>query len=120
MRLTKRKALVICKELWEWIRDNAKTIEHWSRKKRWPGWDKYGDMLSDCPCCEYRARRDRPCADCLLAGVWGSGDCCRLPSPYEKWRKAATARTRKKYAQKIVDGCTATLAALPKLKRRKK
>ena len=48
MKLTKKKALDIAIELWEWMVDNPGRYKH-----QWPGWKKYGEMECDCPFCEY-------------------------------------------------------------------
>ena len=47
MKLTKKKALEIAIELWEWIVDNPGKY-----KREWPGWDEYGGMLFECPLCQ--------------------------------------------------------------------
>ncbi len=51
MKLTKKKALSIAIELWEWIVDNPG-----KRKSAWPGWEKYGKMHESCSLCEYYIR----------------------------------------------------------------
>ncbi len=48
MKQTKREALTTCRELWVWLAENPG-----KKKSEWPGWKKYGEMDSDCPCCEY-------------------------------------------------------------------
>lgn len=128
MRLTRRKALEICKELWGWLRDNPDKRPNEcdeGRKSRWPGWEKYGELRNLCPCCEYSAQHGfMYCADtCLIANVWGGGvgDSCLTPGkPYNAWCAAETPRIRKKYAQQIVDGCIEALAKLPKRKAKAK
>jgi len=118
MRLTKRKALEICRKLWEWLR---KTGGDDDEKEDWPGWEKYGKMELDCPCCEYVGSYGRGdgCRKCPLAKLWpGAYGCLEPRSPFKRWGSAKTPRTRRKYAQKIVDGCNEALAKLPKQKRK--
>ena len=91
--LTARMALVICRELWQWMQDTrqSRRIAKWN----WPGWLKYGHFgkgvgfFSSCPCCEFNYQNnDRFCGStCLLAGVWGKDEegevgCDTPPSPY--------------------------------------
>lgn len=88
MRLSKIKALQICKELWEWML--VQPLEG-MYKDQWPGWQKYGYMMVYCPCCEYfeQKRRDDPCAQiCLLK--WRNGNCIR--GEYGDWQKATGIR----------------------------
>lgn len=129
MRLTKREALEICKELWEWL---VKTGG--CNKKLWPGWGKYGIMRLECPCCEYVKQSRRvsgvACAlsHCPLRKLWprprySEGDeygCEYLTSPYRKWCNAINAKERRKYARQIVKGCIKALAKLPKRKKTKR
>ena len=130
MKLTKRKALEISKELWTWL---AETGEEF--KQDWPGWKKYGKMIHYCPCCEYVGQQgkysiDRTlCEGCPLIELWP--DDCELDhgddyaynfdddddkTAWENWNYADSAEDRNKYAALIVDGCDEALAALPKEK----
>lgn len=126
MKLSKKKALEICLELWTWLAETGGEY-----KEDWPEWEKYGYMKHNCPCCEYTKKRVRGdsyshCLWCPLLSFWPSNSffgapCCRLTSPYRMWdRTNAPPRTRKKYAQKIVDGCVEALAKLPRRKARVK
>lgn len=68
MNLTKRKTLEILKELWLWCAENPQKL-----KSQWPGWEKYGEMENDCPCCEYCKDEDEVarCKEgCLLWNYW--------------------------------------------------
>ncbi len=68
MKLTKKKALEIAIELWEWIVDNP---GRW--KNKWPGWAKYGWMSDDCPFCEYEERHPgKHRCNCPLKEKYGS------------------------------------------------
>jgi hypothetical protein len=81
----------------------------------------YNKYNSRCMACSFddQHRGDFCAGNCILANIWPNG-CAQMPSPYVKWAHAKTARTRKKYAQKIVDGCIEALAKLPKQKKRRK
>ncbi|MGD0354422.1 MAG: hypothetical protein ABSB31_03125 [Dehalococcoidia bacterium] len=87
MQLTKRKALEIWLELWEWL---AATGER--NMCKWEGWAKYGMMWGMCPGCEY-TRQAKPYLPCP---IWGECDhlgdlkCLAETSPYIKWRETIT------------------------------
>uniref|UniRef100_A0A6M3KDM5 Uncharacterized protein n=1 Tax=viral metagenome TaxID=1070528 RepID=A0A6M3KDM5_9ZZZZ len=99
MTLTKREALVICRELWEWLRDHPRR-----RKDDWPEWGKYGRMNSNCPACEYCEQQDLHCWECILP--WPDGNCCAPASPFTAWRDG------KDSGQGMVDLCNQTLRKL--------
>lgn len=108
MRLTKKKAVEITKELWGWC---AKTGE---QKAHWPGWKhyKYGSHAADCPLCEYVTYKG--CSCCPLYGMWDEperSNCGSSNSPYRLWDNTfegymcGDVDAAKKYAQQIVDLC---------------
>lgn len=131
MRLTKRKALHLCLELWEWLEENP-SASKWA----WPRWNtNAGDvsnMLSDCPCCEYskvpmtKDGRTRTCTKCPLLGYWttedkaavknGGNPCCRIGSPYDEWGVLYSAEQNQKAAQGMVKITKLAISKLPKLK----
>lgn len=83
MRLTKRKAVEITKELWEWVGNSRQP------KYEWPRWNEYGRMWNDCPLCEYGGRHatsdESPCLKCPLLGMWTEdcdSTCTYSSSPY--------------------------------------
>ena len=69
-RLTKRKALEMCRDLWDWMAVENKDSD--SDKRLWPGWDKKTQHLHLCPCCEYSGKKDGliNCSRCLLKSFW--------------------------------------------------
>lgn len=105
--LTRRMALEVTRELWEWRKDNLD-----KPPEAWPGWEKYGWMENSCACCEFdtimltkERKEDTPdpvfveaCRFCPLKGRWfGPGKketenftrCCDTPRTiYEKFRLA--------------------------------
>ena len=108
MKLTKRKALEITRELWTWL---AETGGPW--KGDWPGWAVYGKMEHDCPCCEYDWRaKGVLCSRCPL---YPRGDpnyayMCSLPGePYKRWSEEVSIKGRQDQAQQMVDLCNARL-----------
>lgn len=118
-RLTKKKALEITKELWEWL---AETGEDY--KGEWPGWKKYkaygnskrsGRFDSHCGLCEYARRKSHvdTCSYCPLYGKWVAGDsesnCLESDSPFSLWEQAEDIRSRRKYAKIIADLCSEAL-----------
>ncbi len=80
MKLTKKKALEIAIELWEWMVDNPGKF-----KLEWPGWEVYGEMEGDCPFCEYDNRHPfkRKC-NCPLKEKY---DSC-FASAFGEWDEA--------------------------------
>ena len=85
MRLTKKKAIELSIELWEWL---AETGKH---KGDWDGWDKYGSNPYNC----------------FLCGALSCHKNCFAALGYERgchdtffgnWSDAKTPKTRKKYA----------------------
>ncbi len=97
MRLTRKKAIELCIELWTWLAKTGK------RKGNWPKWDKYGDdIASNCWFCEYNDYRRKQnktlIFDCRYCPLGGEEYQC-LDLAYRKWENAQQTRTRKKYAK---------------------
>lgn len=117
-RLTKRKALKICYDLWIWLAKNPLET-----KKNWPGWKQYGKMKNICPCCEYdRIYGAGHCRKCPLADLWpldpeNGPNCTNEKSVYMKWSNALTSKSSEKYAFIIANAAKAGLDRLPKLKK---
>ena len=98
-RLTRKKAIQICKELWTWLAETGKD------KTEWPEWEKHSRMHSNCPLCEYVRREDNyrfggsycftGCPYCEKFGR----PCTRNNSPYTKWKRADSANERKETAK---------------------
>ena len=82
VKLTKKKALELTAELWDWVSENGK------RKHEWPGWDTK-EAQGDCFLCEYDSQHvigDRECKKCPLYGKWnGHRKCDTKGSPYHTW-----------------------------------
>ena len=98
MILTKKKAIEISIELWEWMAETGAEDKH-----MWEGWKKYGRMCAHCPLCEYVTRRDaafRNCLSCPLASY--SLKNCYL-SAFADWTEAKTEVDRKKYAKLFLE-----------------
>ena len=92
MRLTKRKAINITIEEWEWLAKTGK------RKLEWPGWEKYGQMESGCPLCEYgKQRNPSTYSACMYCPYHQKFGYC-LDSYFQDWVTATTIEGRKKYA----------------------
>ena len=113
-KLTKKRVLELCLDLWTWLRDNPM-----KRKSLWPGWEEHQAYLN-CFACEYvqqqqQERRLLECSLCPLLSLWTKSKnkedvddypCSKsYTSPYEKWLNTDSARMRAKYAGKIVDFC---------------
>lgn len=98
MKLSRKKAIALCIELWTWCMETGK------RKSEWPKWNIYGKIMSCCWFCEYddqmldRYKRKRPsCGYCPLI-TSGLGKCNKEGGFFDKWDKAKTPRITKKYA----------------------
>ena len=110
MKLTKRKALEICRELWLWLADNPE-----KSKDDWPGWKEYWPMISGCPCCEY-IRHRYPfgilnCHRCLLKwpiSRWAHS-CLDDDTPYSAWLEPKSVDDRVGSALEIVALCDEAL-----------
>jgi len=104
MRLSKRKALEICIELWSWL---AKSEDF--RKGNWPGWKrnggKYIRVENDCSLCEYdeyrRGQNKIYKPNCYYCPLKEELDYCDKNSLYTKWRMFSGDKS--KYASQIRD-----------------
>ena len=97
MRLTKRKALELTIELWDWLAKNPSKTEG-----DWPKWKLNGgsihEMQHDCSCCEYDLRHGGSgysaggCQHCPLRDYWPHGSCEPEfgSSPWFDWIEATT------------------------------
>lgn len=106
MKLSRKKAIKLCIELWEWLAKTGK------EKSDWPGWEKYDHACSYCWFCEYDRQQEKRyikqsnCSYCPL--VKRLGIKCD-ESFYDKWENAKTPRTRKKYAKLFLGQIRQTL-----------
>ena len=97
MRLTKKRAVDISIELWEYLAESGGDEDD---KHKWV-LDNYGEYESDCALCEYGKRhQSRQCAVCPYHKFFGS--CLDEESPYCKWDDAQRKVSRKKYAAECV------------------
>jgi len=93
MELTEERTVGIAIELWEWV------VATGNHKSEWPGWEKYGRMMANCPLCEYGYRivRNHMCRNCPYAKRFGY--CTRHSSPYYKYLTAGRPKTKEEYAK---------------------
>lgn len=104
MKLTRKKTIKLCIELWTWL---AKTGEE---KESWPDWRNYGEKIeNDCWFCHYQVQqndkytttpwsnKDDLCRYCPLTSI-GTG-CQEVDSPFQKWIRVKAPFHRKKYAK---------------------
>lgn len=102
MKLSRKKAIELCIELWTWLAKTGK------EKGDWPKWKKYGIIHNDCWFCEYGRYRKRKnkssdksiCVHCPLRQQDIKG-CYAFA--YGNWEEAQTSRTRKKYAKLFLE-----------------
>ena len=87
-RLTLRRALRICRDLWQWLEKNPD-----KEKRDWGGWVEYGYMENYCPCCQYVVNHRGgllgtldECERCPLSDLWEDENKCENDeSPYSIW-----------------------------------
>ena len=120
-RLTLKRSLELCKELWTWLRDNPDVTS----KTGWTKWYRYSEVENSCFACEYdlleyekQFRKNKcfsikACSYCPLKGLWGD-DCTKNSSPYNRWCNVTTDKCRQKYAGIIADFCDKELNQLNK------
>jgi len=110
-RLSKREALRICVQLWDWLAEDE--TRH---KCAWPGWKKVGAMKLDCPLCEYSHQFSGTpiCVNCPLRGygAWPVAGCYLSPSAFFAWLDSRGVY-RQKAARQIADAARRALADLP-------
>ncbi len=95
-KLTKKQAIKLHRELWDWIA--AHPLED---KMAWPGWGEYGYCFNDCIFCHYSmVIKGASCEKCPALGKWAPGyfgfgalptpmsECCAPRSPYTQWKVA--------------------------------
>lgn len=114
MILTKKKALKICVELWDWMAKSGS-----ESKAAWPGWTKRKYAKNDCPCCEYALSGENPrgCGKCPLFSLWQDKCITSSSSPYWKWSCLPAGTDHSEYAKIIAN---AARKELKKLTGRKK
>lgn len=103
MRLTRKKAIELSIELWEWLAETGS-----GEKSEWPEWGNYGEViyLADCFLCEYGNRNINPkniedkywteCGACPYHKKFGR--CCNDNTPFWLWAEEEEIEPRKKYA----------------------
>jgi len=104
-KLTKKQALFLCWQLWEWLAETGCAV-----KDDWPHWEwnkgKVKGMFNACPCCEYQRQQGKEgisCrSDCPLKTLWPKG-CLHRLSPYAKWDHTLSTQSRKNHARAIAD-----------------
>jgi len=130
MSLTKRRALELTRDLWTWMRDTGATS--FEAKADWPGWKDVVDLnvsfYCHCPCCAYTKFS---CRECPLYDLWGipregfgAGVRWATEEEYKDYSSPCVDGDGSPYlpfalragtpeqAQRIVDGCNASLATL--------
>ena len=92
MRLTKKEALDLSIELWEWLAETGK------QKDEWSNWEKHGGTENDCFLCEYAVHHPSKggLCNCPLADDEHSG--C-YDTAFGDWVLSHNHEDRKKYAR---------------------
>jgi len=101
MRLTRKRAIELCIELWEWLAETGR------EKEDWPRWEEFGDILSHCWLCEYDRRQciryhrlgeDWYCYYCPYNKKFGRCDE-NSNTLYSSWSRQDNEEGSKKYAK---------------------
>lgn len=107
MKLTRKQALLACKEIWQQRANNPELDYYLSTKK----------YRNNCPACEYnKTHKQHYCGTtCILSNTWPYGCMSTVRNPFEKWK---IGRQHKNFklctlaALKIVKGCNEALELL--------
>jgi len=104
MRLSRKKAIQLCIELWTWLAKTGKL------KSQWPGWRQYDLILSNCWFCEYNWNQQQHtnertpfCRYCPYFKAYKERCDDSLNGNYVKWENAETPHDRKKYAKLFLE-----------------
>ena len=96
VKLTRKKAIELCIELWTWLAETGK------KKDQWPEWDKYGgywNVMGGCFFCEYDKQFKDACQCCPLVKMLKiKNGCYSNRLAYVEWEHVKTIKARKKYA----------------------
>lgn len=101
MKLSRKKAIALCIELWEWLAKTGK------KKEDWPNWEKYGDIQDDCWFCEYATQRRQVNKNdgsiCIYCPYYKKIGIKCFYSLFDDWDYAKTPLARKKYAKLFLE-----------------
>jgi len=113
MKLTRKKAIELCIDLWTYLARTGKGKTDWPR---WEKYKKYGtykygvwSVCNDCWFCEYTKQKsnafDVDCHECPLPIYTNTSFRCELDRKlkYRFWNKAKTKMNRKKYAKLFLE-----------------
>lgn len=102
MKLTKKKAIELHKELWDWLYHHPSNL-----KRHWPRWKWNGGDIAyvkhNCFPCGYKASTIKSCFDVPCILDWGTQCCFDNKAYFTIWDVSKSPKTRKKYARLIRD-----------------
>ncbi len=101
MKLTRKKAIELCIELWTWLAETG------GAKIQWPGWEKYRYIYLHCFFCEYSKQKKESsafnrkgiCAYCPLYKQFGLKGCYHPKCAFYDWKSVFDPDDCKKYAK---------------------
>ena len=99
MKLSRKKAIALCIELWTWLAETGGV------KEDWPGWKKYKYIINDCWFCQHSSQNGVvKCNEhCIYSKKYGHCNPDRSLSYFGHWFKAKTPKTSKKYAKLFLE-----------------
>ena len=104
-RLTRKKAIELSIELWEWLAETG------GGKNDWVGWEweggEYKEVEADCFLCEYSRRRTREGQErCEFCPLFEKSESSCFDTAYEDWEDADDnddTEARKEYAKLFLE-----------------
>ena len=98
MELTKKKAIELTLKMWRDLAETGETKDEWFARH-----PEYEEIYLGCFLCEYgkQFKPDSICDHCPYAQKF-IGCLNKADTPFFKWGRAATPKTRKKYAALFV------------------
>lgn len=98
MRLSRKKAIKLCIEVWSWCAETGRI------KKNWPRWKDFMTKKEAYDChycwfCLYDSKKGNSCKNCPLTEIYGHCNILTGGCEFYYWNRATTISARKKYAK---------------------
>lgn len=103
MRLTRKRAIDLSIELWEWLAETGKQKNDWPRWEDFGGFDNKGWIKIEFGCflCEKYRDDNENCANCPYYKKYSW--CFDSNTPFRNWEAIGHKKTRKKYARELLE-----------------
>ena len=102
MKLTRKKAIELCIELWTWCAETGRV------KRNWPRWKEFmtkeeADDCNHCWFCFYDNTKSGNCTHCPLGAIYSHCNLKYGKCEFYHWMQAITTGQRKKYAKLFLE-----------------